>query len=267
MKQLFQPDGIAVVGASSNPGKAGFVAIRNMREKGYPGKVYPVNPKETEILGYPCSPSLAEVEGHVDLVVLIMPSRMIYSVMDDLDRRMEEKGDVKFIVCAAADYAETKTPEGIDRQARLMRTAEKYGIRVVGPNCIGVIDNRSLVDTTFVDTGVPFSSFGQPSGITFISQSGALASTILMEGAGRVEPVLYNKFISIGNMADVDFVDLLNYFETDDSTRVIGIYMEGCGNGRELAETLKRVSLENVFGVGILLKLPHSQINIIQLTE
>ena len=139
MKQLFQPDGIAVVGASSNPGKAGFVAIRNMREKGYPGKVYPVNPKETEILGYPCSPSLAEVEGHVDLVVLIMPSRMIYSVMDDLDRRMEEKGDVKFIVCAAADYAETKTPEGIDRQARLMRTAEKYGIRVVGPNCIGVI--------------------------------------------------------------------------------------------------------------------------------
>ena len=364
MKQLFQPDGIAVVGASSNPGKAGFVAIRNMREKGYPGKVYPVNPKETEILGYPCSPSLAEVEGHVDLVVLIMPSRMIYSVMDDLDRRMEEKGDVKFIVCAAADYAETKTPEGIDRQARLMRTAEKYGIRVVGPNCIGVIDNRSLVDTTFVDTGVPFSSFGQPSGITFISQSGALASTILMEGAGRVEPVLYNKFISIGNMADVDdldrrmeekgdvkfivcaaadyaetktpegidrqarlmrtaekygirvvgpncigvidnrslvdttfvdtgvpfssfgqpsgitfisqsgalastilmegagrvepvlynkfisignmadvdFVDLLNYFETDDSTRVIGIYMEGCGNGRELAETLKRVS-------------------------
>ena len=242
MKQLFQPDGIAVVGASSNPGKAGFVAIRNMREKGYPGKVYPVNPKETEILGYPCSPSLAEVEGHVDLVVLIMPSRMIYSVMDDLDRRMEEKGDVKFIVCAAADYAETKTPEGIDRQARLMRTAEKYGIRVVGPNCIGVIDNRSLVDTTFVDTGVPFSSFGQPSGITFISQSGALASTILMEGAGRVEPVLYNKIISIGNMADVDFVDLLNYFETDDSTRVIGIYMEGCGNGRELAETLKRVS-------------------------
>ena len=170
----------------------------------------------------------------MDLVVLIMPSRMIYSVMDDLDRRMEEKGDVKFIVCAAADYAETKTPEGIDRQARLMRTAEKYGIRVVGPNCIGVIDNRSLVDTTFVDTGVPFSSFGQPSGITFISQSGALASTILMEGAGRVEPVLYNKFISIGNMADVDFVDLLNYFETDDSTRVIGIYMEGCGNGREL---------------------------------
>lgn len=134
MKQLFEPNGIAVVGASSNPAKAGFVAIRNMREKGYGGEVYPVNPKEKEILGYPCSPSLREVEGQVDLVVLIMPSKMIYSVMDDLDRRMEEKGDVKFIVCAAADYAETKAPEGIDRQERLMKTAEKYGIRVVGPN-------------------------------------------------------------------------------------------------------------------------------------
>ena len=110
MKQLFEPNGIAVVGASSNPAKAGFVAIRNMREKGYGGAVYPVNPKEKEILGYPCSPSLREVEGQVDLVVLIMPSKMIYSVMDDLDRRMEEKGDVKFIVCAAADYAETKGP-------------------------------------------------------------------------------------------------------------------------------------------------------------
>lgn len=239
MDRLFNPDGIAVVGASSNPAKAGFVAIRNMREKGYPGRVYPINPKEKEILGYPCCGSLKDVEGHIDLVVLIMPSRMIYQVMDDLDARMETRGDVRFLVCAAADYAETKTAEGIDRQARLMITARRYGIRVVGPNCIGVIDNRSRVDTTFVDTGVPFSSFGKPSGITFISQSGALASSILMEGAGRIVPVLYNKFISIGNMADVDFVDLLTYFEQDETTRVIGIYMEGYRDGKALAQALR----------------------------
>ena len=209
LDQLFRPEGIAVVGASANPAKAGYVALRNMREKNYPGKVYPVNPKEKEILGYPCYPSLQAVEGHVDMVVLIMPSRLVYSTMDDLDARMEEKGDVKVIVCAAADYAETKTPEGIDRQKRLMESAKRYGIRVVGPNCIGVIDNRSLVDTTFVDTGVPFEAFGEPTGIAFLSQSGALACSVLMEGAARVVPVLYNKFISIGNMADVDFVDLL----------------------------------------------------------
>lgn len=244
LDHLFKPDGIAIVGASSNPQKAGYVALRNMREKEYPGKVYPINPREREILGYPCYASLLEIEEHVDLVVLIMPSKMIFSVMDDLDRRMETRGDVKFIVCAAADYAETKTPEGCSRQERLMETARRFGIRVVGPNCIGVIDNRSRVDTTFVDTGVPFSSFGEPTGITFLSQSGALASAILMEGAGRMVPVLYNKFISIGNMADIDFVDLLEYLERDETTRVIGIYMEGCSDGRALAETLRRVSLK-----------------------
>ena len=242
MDKLFNPNGIAVVGASANPGKAGYVAIRNMREKEYPGKVFPINPKEKEILGYPCYGSLADIEENVDLVVLIMPSRLIYDVMDDLNRRMETKGDVKFIVCAAADYAETKTEEGIARQKRLMETAEKYHIRVIGPNCIGVIDNRSLVDTTFVDTGVPFSTFGAPTGIPFISQSGALASAVLMEGAGRVVPVLYNKFISIGNMADIDFIDLISYLETDETTKVIGIYMEGYKDGKKLAETFKRVS-------------------------
>ncbi|MCI9488104.1 MAG: acetyl-CoA synthetase [Lachnospiraceae bacterium] len=242
LDQLFRPEGIAVVGASANPAKAGYVALRNMREKNYPGKVYPVNPKEKEILGYPCYPSLQAVEGHVDMVVLIMPSRLIYSTMDDLDARMEEKGDVKVIVCAAADYAETKTPEGIDRQKRLMDGAKRYGIRVVGPNCIGVIDNRSLVDTTFVDTGVPFEAFGEPTGIAFLSQSGALACSVLMEGAARVVPVLYNKFISIGNMADVDFVDLLEYLEEDETTKVIGLYMEGYHDGKKLAETFRRLT-------------------------
>jgi acetyltransferase len=109
MNHLFNPDGIAIVGASSNPAKAGYVAIRNMREKAYPGNVYPINPRETEILGYRCFASLKDVEGNIDLLVLIMPSRMIYNVMDELDQRMEARGDVKFLVCAAADYAETKT--------------------------------------------------------------------------------------------------------------------------------------------------------------
>lgn len=239
---LFNPDGIAIVGASANPTKAGYVALRNMKEKNYPGNVFPINPKEDEILGYKCYQSLKDIDKHLEMVVLIMPSRLIYDIMDDLDARMEKYKDVKIIICAAADYAETKTEEGIKRQARLMATAEKYGIRVVGPNCIGVIDNRSLVDTTFVDTGIPFSEFGEPTGITFISQSGALATTILMVGAGRVVPVLYNKFISIGNMADVDFVDLLEYLEHDDSTRVIGIYMEGYRDGKALVEALKKVT-------------------------
>lgn len=118
MRELFNPEGIAIVGASSNPSKAGYVALRNMKEKEFPGKVYPINPNEKEILGFKCYPTLSSIEGKVDLVVLIMPSRLIYDIMDDFDKRMEEQHDIKYIVCAAADYAETKTEEGIKRQER-----------------------------------------------------------------------------------------------------------------------------------------------------
>ena len=174
--------------------------------------------------------------------MLIMPSSAIYSVMDDLDKRMAKQGDVKVIVCAAADYAETKTEEGARRQARLMHAKERYGIRIVGPNCIGVINEQNGVNTTFVITGVPEERVGPQSRISFVSQSGAVAATILMEGASKPLGIRFNKFISIGNMADVNFIDLLEYLENDPSTQVIGMYLEGFPNGRRLIETMRRIA-------------------------
>ena len=241
LEALFNPENIAVIGASGNPGKAGHVILQNLLRKKYPKKVFPVNPGENEILGLKSYARLSEIEDTVELVVLIAPSRMIYGIMEDLEKRMQKKNDVKVLVCAAADYGETKTEEGIKRQRVLVSTAQKYNIRVVGPNCIGVIDNESMVDTTFVETGVPEERFGQSGGVSFISQSGAVAASILMIGASQPLPVRFNKFISIGNMADVDFIDLLEYLEHDQSTRVIGMYMEGCSNGRELIDTMARI--------------------------
>lgn len=241
LEALFKPENIAIVGASGNPGKAGYVILQNLLRKRYPQKVYPVNPGEKEILGLKSYGSLSEIEDTVELVVLITPSRMIFGIMEDLDKRMQAKNDVKAIVCAAADYGETKTEEGIKRQHALITTAKKYNIRVVGPNCIGVIDNESMVDTTFVETGVPEERFGPRGGVSFISQSGAIAASILMIGASQALPVRFNKFISIGNMADVDFIDLLEYLEHDHTTRVIGIYMEGYRDGRRLIDTMARI--------------------------
>ncbi len=243
MDQLFQPDGIAIVGASSNPAKAGYVAIRNMKEKAYPGNVFPINTRETEILGYPCYASISDVKGNIDLLVLIMPSKMIYSVMDDLDKRMETRGDVKFLVCAAADYAETKTPEGIDRQERLMQTARRFGIRVIGPNCIGVIETVAVLIrplSTQACRSLPLAS----QAVSHFSPERSLG---LHGPHGRCEPrcagVVQQVYLN-RDMADVTFVDLLDYFETDDSTRVIGIYMEGFSDGKRLAAALRRVSLK-----------------------
>ena len=241
LEALFNPENIAIIGASNNPGKAGYVILQNLIRKKYPKKLFPVNPGEKNILGLKSYARLSEIEDTVELVVLITPSRMIYGIMEDLEKRMQQKNDIKVIVCAAADYAETKTEEGIRRQQALISTARKFNIRVVGPNCIGVIDNKSMVDTTFVETGVPEEKFGPRGGVSFISQSGAVAASILMIGASQPVPVRFNKFISIGNMVDVDFIDLLEYLEHDESTKVIGMYMEGYNDGRKLINTMARI--------------------------
>lgn len=239
---LFNPENIAVIGASNNPLKAGYTVIYNLNQIGYPKKVFPVTMSADEILGRKCYKKLSQIEDTVELVVLGTPAKMIYDIMDDLETRMEERQDVKVIVCIAADYGETKTEEGIKRQECLIQTAKRYGIRVVGPNCIGIIDNINRVDTTFVETLIPKEMRGQKGGISFISQSGAMAASILMMGASGPAPISMNKFISIGNMADVDCIDLLEYFEQDEDTKVIGMYLEGYPDGRRLMDTLSRIA-------------------------
>ncbi len=238
---LFNPENIAVVGASNNPNKAGYVILKNLLDIGYPKKIFPVNNRVDKILGLKAYKKLSDIPEKVELVVLITPSRMTFEIMADLELRMLQKNDVKALVCAAADYGETKTKEGIKRQNALMTTTEKYGIRVVGPNCIGVIDNRNRVDTTFVETLLPKSSSGKTGGISFISQSGSIASSILMWGASQPVPISFNKFVSIGNMVDVDFIDLLEYFEDDNDTKVIGIYLEGYPKARKMLATMARI--------------------------
>ena len=122
---LFDPENIAVIGASNNPLKAGYTVIYNLNQIGYPKEVFPVTMSADEILGRKCYKKLSEIEETVELVVLGTPAKMIYDIMDDLAVRMEKRRDVKVIVCIAADYGETKTEEGIRRQDCLIQTAEK----------------------------------------------------------------------------------------------------------------------------------------------
>lgn len=254
---LFNPENIAVVGASSNPLKAGYIILDNLLSIGYSKKIFPINIFKKEILGLKCYKKLSDIEDKIELIVLITPSEAIFHIMEDLEIRMAKKKDVKVIVCAAANYGETKTREGIKRQDCLINTAKRHGVRVVGPNCIGIIDNINRVDTTFVETLLPRESRGKKGGISFISQSGALAASILMMGASQPEPISMNKFISIGNMADVDFIDLLEYFERDENTKVIGMYMEGYHNGRKLIDTLARITKKKPV---VVLKVGRSEI-------
>ncbi|MCK9217326.1 MAG: CoA-binding protein [Firmicutes bacterium] len=244
LDSLFNPENIAVVGASNNPLKAGYVIIQNLINIGYPKKIFPINIKEEYVSGIKSYESLCDIEDKVEMVVLIMPAGAIFDVMKDIENRMERRNDIKIIVCAAADFAETKNPEGIERQNYLMEISKRYGIRVVGPNCIGVIDNVNRVDTTFVETLLPKESRGKKGGISFISQSGAVAASLLMIGASQPAPISFNKFISIGNMADIDFIDLLEYFGNDVDTKVIGLYLEGYPDGRKLINTMANITVK-----------------------
>lgn len=244
IKFFFNPENIAVVGASNNPRKAGYVIINNLINMGYPKKIFPVNSKEGNILGLKCYPTVYDITDKVEMVVLITPSKEIKRIIEDIENRMKKWNDIKVIVCAAAGFGELKTEEGRERERILVESSRKYGIRVMGPNCIGVIDNYNRVDTTFVETLMPPENKGKGGGISFISQSGALAASILMWGASQPVPLQFNKFISIGNMADVDFIDLLEYLENDDNTRVIGLYIEGYPKAGELIDLMRRIALK-----------------------
>lgn len=257
LNSLFNPENIAIVGASSNPVKAGYIILNNLLKIGYNKKVFPINITEDEILGMKCYKKLSDVEDTVELVVLITPSEMIYDIMSDIDKRMIDRNDIKVIVCAAANYGETRTEEGLRRQNCLIDIAKKYGIRVLGPNCIGVIDNINRVDTTFVETLLPAETRGRKGGISFVSQSGSVASSILMEGASQPAPISINKFVSIGNMADVDFIDILEYFEEDVDTKVIGMYIEGYPDGKKLIKTMARISKKKTI---VVLKVGRSSV-------
>ncbi len=253
MEKLFNPASIAIYGASNNPSKAGSTIVQNLIKKRFQGAIYPIHPSETQIHGLEAYKSLEDVPENVDLVVLAMPARLIQQVMDDLEAHYQAHRDIGYIVVAAADFAETHTQEGTRRQEILMDTASRCGIRVMGPNCIGVINNARGVDTTFVSTGVDYSKDRHQGGISFISQSGSVASSVLMLGDSAPVPMIFNKFISIGNMADLDFIDFLEYLENDESTRTIGLYMEGYGKGKKLIETLARIAKKKpivVFKVG-----------------
>ena len=243
LQALFNPNNIAVVGASNDSSKAGNVIVKNILRKGYRKKIFPVNPKESEIIGLKAYASIDLIEESVEMVVLIMPSSKIFEVMEDLEKRMIKRKDIKVIVCSSAGFGELKTEEGYRRRNSLIEMIKKHNIRLIGPNCMGIIDNRSPLDTTFVETGKSFlKSNNKKPGISFLSQSGAFASAVLMIGDSSPVPIAFNKVLSVGNMIDIDFVDLLEYLEKDDSTTIIGVYMEGYSNPRKLIKTMSRIA-------------------------
>ena len=229
LEGFFKPNAVAIVGASTKPGKLGYSVLANVIESGYKGNIYPINPGATQIYGYQCYPSVLDLPETPDLAVIVIP----YNTVPAALRECGEKG-IKSVVIISAGFREASV-EGAEREQEVIQIAKKYGIRIIGPNCLGIIDTYTPLNATFA-AGTP------PQGnISFMSQSGALQTAIL-DWSLASRDLGFSRFVSLGNKADISETDLMLDWAEDPHTRVILAYIEGVPNGPEFIRVAREVS-------------------------
>jgi acetyltransferase len=215
---LFNPESIAVVGASRTEGKIGYTILNNLIRDGYKGEIIPVNPAVTELLGLPCYPSLFEYGKDVDLVILAVPSTQVKAIIDEC-----AKVNVQAVIVTATGYRETGS-EGAALEQELAELCRRRDIRLLGPNCLGFMNTANSLNASFAG------DMPDIGGITAFSQSGVLCS-VMLEMA--IEKHLgLSKLISVGNKADISGVDILAYLAKDEQTKVIVGYLEDIVSGK-----------------------------------
>ncbi len=232
IEKFFYPDSVAVVGASRDPRKVGYQLLYNLITK-YRGVVYPINPYVDEVLGIKAYRSVMDVPGGIDLAVVSVPAQSVPSALEECGLK-----GVKAAIIISAGFKELGTSEGVEGEKKVVEIARRFGMRVVGPNCMGVYVPKIGLNTTFLNPErMDFPGHGN---IAFISQSGAFGIAVLDWAAMR--GIGISKFISLGNKCDVNESDILNYLVEDGDTQVITLYIEGVEDGKEFVKTLKEVT-------------------------
>jgi acyl-CoA synthetase (NDP forming) len=228
---IMNPKAVAVVGATNRPGSVGLHVFKNILNGGYQGVLYPVNPKARSISGVRAYPSLTAVpDDEIDLAVIIVPAGAVGAVVEEAAAKK-----VHGVIVITAGFKEVGG-HGIELENGLKDLVKKHDIRMVGPNCLGIINTNPQVqmNASFA-TKMP-----KPGNIAFVSQSGALCTAVLDYAAGK--SIGFSKFISFGNKADVSEIDLLRYLKDDPDTDVILMYLEDIGNGKEFIEICREIT-------------------------
>lgn len=232
LDDIFYPQSVAVVGASTRPGTVGNDIFRNLLFSEFQGSVYPINPKSSHVMGVHSYPSLKDVPCPIDLAVVIVPAKAVLDVVD----QAVEKG-VKGLVVISAGFKESGGA-GVELENQLREKVQAAGVPLIGPNCLGVINTDPQV-TMNAAFGRKMPSAGN---LAFLSQSGALCTSVLDYAEER--QMGFSKFISFGNKADVNEIDLLQYLADDPKTSVIAMYLEDVSNGRQFIETVRKIFWE-----------------------
>jgi len=230
ISSILSPRSIAVVGATDRPGSVGLAVFDNLLTARFQGIIYPVNPRTKSVCGVRTYPSLADIPDDVDMAVIIVPA----AVVSDTADQAAEQG-VKGLVVITAGFKETGG-KGVELENGLKEKVWKHGIRMIGPNCLGVMNTNPGVklNASFANKNP------RHGGIGFISQSGALCTSVLDYAEGR--NIGFSKFISFGNKADVNEVDLLEYLRDDDDTHVILMYLEDISDGHRFIQVCREIT-------------------------
>jgi acetyl coenzyme A synthetase (ADP forming)-like protein len=230
LDHIFNPKVVAIVGASATPNKIGNVLIKNFYDARFQGRVCPVNPKYADIMGFRCYPTVESIPGKVDCVIIATPAETVPEIMEECARK-----EVGGVIILSGGFEEVKRD---DLALKIREVADKSGIPVIGPNCLGVYNPYTKVDSIFL----PTYKLERPKagGIAFITQSGAVGSTVMDLAAYNGLGI--SKFISYGNSTVLDESDYLEYLMQDEETEIIILYIEGAKDGRRLYETMKKVN-------------------------
>ncbi|MGA2682296.1 MAG: bifunctional acetate--CoA ligase family protein/GNAT family N-acetyltransferase [Candidatus Bathyarchaeia archaeon] len=228
LDKIFNPQSVAIIGASDVEGSVGYLIVKNFAQLGYVGKYYFVNIRKPEIFGVKTYKSVDKISEPVDLAIIATPAQTVQEIMEQCG-----KANVKGVIIVSAGFKETG-PEGKALEKAIADVAKKYDIRVIGPNCIGVIRPRINLNASFLD------KMPKPGNIAFISQSGALGSAILDWAIH--ENIGLSNFVSVGSMVDVDFGDLIDYFGSDPKTKSIIMYVEGITDARKFMSAARHFS-------------------------
>jgi acetyltransferase len=226
---FFSPENVAVIGATETAGSVGRTILWNLVTSPFGGTVFPVNPKRPSVLGLKAYKSIGDVPDEVDLAVVVTPAATVPAVVAECG-----EAGVKGVVIISAGFKETG-PEGAELERRVLEQARKYRIRIIGPNCLGVMSPLSGLNATFATT------IARPGNVGFISQSGALCTAVL--DWSLKEMVGFSAFLSLGSMLDVGWGDLIYYLGNDPRTRTIVIYMETIGDARSFISAAREVAL------------------------
>ena len=227
---IFSPESVVVIGASTTAGKVGHDIFANILKGGYSGILYPVNPGARSVLSVKAYPTVMDVPDNVDLSIIILPPDLAVKAVDQCIKK-----GTRGIIIVSAGFREIGA-EGLAKENRILKACQEAGVRLVGPNCLGVINPQADISLN-----ASFSPrMPKPGNISFISQSGALCTAVLDFAADR--DFGFSKFISIGNKADVEELDLLRYFHNDLDTEVIMLYIEELSRGPEFIEAVKEIT-------------------------